>query len=337
MRGPDKADTVELTGVVTDKFLDRFGKRLVSWEIDNPDFSEPSGWWVVVDIAEFRVSRRLFLSVDVGDKVLLTVRVVGGIRPRVKNLIRGTSPIALRAADFAVRRDASRQRQQDLEKASRQRQRDLKRCQRIRRLVDDNCDVLRNLGIHASVLERAPISGLEDEEQLGWIEIDGGPIKWVQITMDQRFCFWIPDSHLTIHYPHVSVEGFPISSAVPFRHPKSVRWTYEISCYQDEFEDELDPPTDMTFSSQIADLLKENLAVTDEILSSRIGFNVQTHLPQGCWVIAVSRKLDRHIWNCCKAIAVALLELDAAKAIARRKEELRGGSSCPGPATKGST
>ncbi len=120
MRGPDKADTVELTGVVTDKFLDRFGKRLVSWEIDNPDFSEPSGWWVVVDIAEFRVSRRLFLSVDVGDKVLLTVRVVGGSRPRVINLMRGTSPIALRAADFAVRRDASRQRQQDLEKASRQ-------------------------------------------------------------------------------------------------------------------------------------------------------------------------------------------------------------------------
>ncbi len=145
------AELVELTGVVRDKYLYRFGGRLPPAYIPYADSMEPTGSWVVVSHTHFRVSLRLYQSVDVGDEVVLTVREVGGERPRAIELMRGTSSTALQVADFEAQLAAKR-KALDL--------------QRAQRLADDKCAVLRNLGKDARVLEQAPIPE-EDEEQLG--------------------------------------------------------------------------------------------------------------------------------------------------------------------------
>lgn len=198
--------------------------------------------------------------------------------------------------------------------------------QQAQRLADDNCAVLRILGIDARVLEGVPVPEEGDEERIGWIEVAEGPIRWVQVRPGQLCSFWIPDSRIGLGYPHVSVSGFPVTPAVPFRRPKSVRWeTDDLFYFQGEFQDALGIPINMMFSSYIADRLRDNADVTGGILSSRIRYDVETHLTQACWVITHYRKLNSHIWDCCQAVAKALLDVDTPKELAERAEELREG------------
>ncbi len=121
---------------------------------------------------------------------------------------------------------------------------------------------------------------------------------------------WIPDPRIGLGWPHVSVYESLVTSAIPFRRARSVRW--EVDDAEDldymGFQDELDIPLDIEFSSLIADSLQGSRAVAEEILSSGSGYSVQSHLSQGCWLV-LSHELNPATWNCCRVIAEALLTM----------------------------
>ena len=188
-----------------------------------------------------------------------------------------------------------------------------RRKERIEKSTQAHCTTLRNLGVNAYVLERTPIRREEDEKPLRWIEISGSPIRWAHVTpdliygvSDLRIDFLVPDSRFGLNGPHVSVVGLQVSSAIPFRRPKSGRWVVD-ALVGEGFDDELDVPIDTKFSFQIAGRLMETADAIEEALA---GVSVQTHLTHGCWTIAIySGVLNRRVWNPCEAISKALLAM----------------------------
>lgn len=168
------------------------------------------------------------------------------------------------------------------------------------------CAALRNLGIDASELERDPTP--EQEEEInglsGWIEIAEGPIRWVRVAPNGYTTCWIPDSRIRSGNPRVSVgsggvKSFPPSGTVPWYVSE---WTYPATGWGFNPEPSL----------RTADRLSQNTAITEGMILSGVGFNIETDLVRGCWTLSVFPRINeftRPIWDCCQAITEALLAM----------------------------
>ncbi len=263
----------DVAGRVDEKYWERMGERLPDDDVAWSDSMEPTGYRVVVGGIHFRVSARMYDSVNVGDDVTLTAEGGRwGEIARASKVAHGKSPVAMTAAEFRVRRPEAQLQASP---------------SRPETGVLAIVDTLRWYGVEARLIgrDRSPASndyGVPPDR----IEIPEGPIRWIHGSF-----LWVPDPRIGPGYPHVFV--------VPGR---DGQWEPEEADYEGMwFEDGLDVPLDTAFSLEVADYLNEMAPGTYS--------TVQSHLTDGCWVIEPVVDLVYAVWNKQLVIANALLEM----------------------------
>ena len=187
---------------------------------------------------------------------------------------------------------------------------DLKWAAELQRLADDKCAVLRDLGIDARMLERAPILEKDDDYHMprGWIEIDGGPIRWVALgddPQDPETPWFVPDPRIGPEFPMLAmraaiqtVRSFPLFGRVI---DTVVRWGW---C-------ELHHGINKGLSSHVADGLTQETDLSEIIITGGYEYFLVASDPgRGCWTILEDEmQWTRPLWDCHQAIAKALLAI----------------------------
>lgn len=180
------------------------------------------------------------------------------------------------------------------------------RKQRLRARNKD-CTALRKLGIDARVLELDPLTpqptGIEDGLKAdGWIEIAEGPIRWVEPGLGH--CH-VPDSRLgpDFEFPYTEVyserqKRFPVFGRV-----ESVQW-YDGS-------GGAAGPRDADFSELVAGFLSQNTTATGALMLAGVDLSVFLDPDRGTWIVHQTGwyRWTRPLWDCCQAIAKALLAM----------------------------
>ena len=170
-----------------------------------------------------------------------------------------------------------------------------------------DCAALQKLGIDARVLDRDPLTPrateIEDGTKPdGWIEIAGGPIRWVE---PGRGLCHVPDSRIgpDFEFPYTEVyserrKRFPVFGRV-----ESVRW-YDGS-------GGAAGPKDAYFSGLVAGFLSQNTAATEALMMAGIDLCVFLEPYRGTWIVHETGwyRWTRSLWDCCQAISDALLAM----------------------------
>ena len=152
---------------------------------------------------------------------------------------------------------------------------------------------LNDLGIDARALEPAepdPGLGEGDDRPWGWIKVAEGPIRWIGVQADHNSYCLIPDSRIKSEYPRVSIGWLP-----------SGEWYVND---EPQFESGWSPiGLESVSSSKIAQDLSEDAAIAG-------GFDIETDLVRGCWILKLELELNSGVWHSCQRVAEALLAMN---------------------------
>jgi hypothetical protein len=170
---------------------------------------------------------------------------------------------------------------------------------------DNVCNVLQSIGADAQMAERGRSEeeigrDVEGDNSKGVIDIEGGPIRWVNITTKHdgetvlcRIMHGVPDSRLTSQTNQPSI--------IPDLMSGDLRWHGE------------------DYGLELLSRLNDDSSLRDMIMKRNLTkarvVGIQAYNSHGCWVISTDGYFEKseELWTCCQVIAQHLLADQSAR------------------------